>query len=133
MIISKTFSCQYCTWYFGHRHCWADKGVREKYTNTQINKYKVLKRPYMCYIFKSMGFKDIKYNIPVCHESHEGHEGHDDISAFICISLNFSCISHALLMRFSAFICIKIDHNTLWYIIIYHNTLWCTIIHYNTF
>ena len=23
-----------------------------------------------------MGFKDIKYDIPVCHEGHKGHEGH---------------------------------------------------------
>ena len=26
---------------------------------------------------KSIGYKDINYDIPVCHECHEGHEGHE--------------------------------------------------------
>ena len=33
-----------------------------KYTHTREN---MLKRPYMCYIFKCMGFKHIKYDIPM--------------------------------------------------------------------
>ena len=28
--------------------------------------------PKFAIFFKSMGFKDIKYDIPVCHEGHEG-------------------------------------------------------------
>ena len=38
-----------------------------KYTNTQIHKYantKCLKDPTCAILFKSMGFKDIKYDIP---------------------------------------------------------------------
>ena len=35
-------------------------------TNTQVHKYKVLERPNMCYIFKSKGFKDIKYDNTNC-------------------------------------------------------------------
>ena len=32
----------------------------------------------MCAIFsKCSGFKDIIYEIPVCHEGHEGYEGHE--------------------------------------------------------
>ena len=40
-----------------------------KYTITQIRKYtntKCLKDPTCAIFFKSMGFKDIKYDIPVC-------------------------------------------------------------------
>ena len=40
-----------------------------KYTITQIHKYtntKCLKDPTCAIFFKSMGFKDIKYDIPVC-------------------------------------------------------------------
>ena len=40
-----------------------------KYTNT-----KCLKVPTSAIFFKSIGFKDIKYDIPVCHEDHECHE-----------------------------------------------------------
>ena len=39
-----------------------------KYTNTQIHKYantKCLKDPTCAILFKSIGFKDIKYDIPV--------------------------------------------------------------------
>ena len=39
-----------------------------KYTNTQISKYtikKCLEDPTCASFFKSMGFKDIKYDIPV--------------------------------------------------------------------
>ena len=36
-----------------------------------------------------MGFKDIKYDIPICHEGHKGHEGHGghgDIPAYMHLS-----------------------------------------------
>ena len=36
-----------------------------KYTHTQIHKLEMLERPIMCYIYKSTGFKDIKYDIPM--------------------------------------------------------------------
>ena len=44
-----------------------------KYTITQIHKYtntKCLKDPTCAISLKSMEFKDIKYDIPVCHEGH---------------------------------------------------------------
>ena len=56
--------------------------------------------PTCAILSKCRGVKDIKYDIPVCHEGHKGHAGH----AFICISLNFStffCIS----LHFNAFLC----------------------------
>ena len=31
------------------------------------------------------GFKDIKYDIPVCHEGYEGHEGHEVYDGHIYI------------------------------------------------
>ena len=33
-----------------------------------------------------MEFKDIKYDIPVCHEGHKCHEGHEDTSAYLHFS-----------------------------------------------
>ena len=48
---------------------------------------KCLKDPTRAISFKSIRFKDIKYDILVCHEchecyegleGHEGHEGHED-------------------------------------------------------
>ena len=41
----------------------------------------------MCIFFKSFGFNDIKYDIPVCHEGHKGHECHEDISAYLHFSV----------------------------------------------
>ena len=61
-----------------------------KYTNTQISKYtntKCLKDPTYAIFLKSMGFEDIKYDIPVCHEGHEDIPA--CISKFLCISLHF--------------------------------------------
>ena len=39
------------------------------------NFFKILKDPTCAIFFKCMGFKDIKYDIPLCHECHKGHEG----------------------------------------------------------
>ena len=37
-----------------------------------------LQSAYICVIFlKNIGYKDINYDIPVCHDCHEGHEGHE--------------------------------------------------------
>ena len=52
-----------------------------KYTITQIRKYtntKCLKDPTCAIFFKSMGFKDIKYDIPVCqiHYIYRTFTGH---------------------------------------------------------
>ena len=50
-----------------------------------------------------MGFKDIKYDITLCHEGHDGQED-------FCISLHFSAFLYislhlsAFLMQFSAFL-----------------------------
>ena len=66
------------------------------------NFFKILKDPTCAIFFKCMGFKDIKYDIPLCHEGHKGHED-------ICISLHFftflfiSVHLSAFLMQFSAF------------------------------
>ena len=35
-----------------------------------------LKDPTYAIFLKSIGFKDINYDISVCHEAHEGHAGH---------------------------------------------------------
>merc|ERR1712024_299025 len=52
-----------------------------KYTITQIRKYtntKCLKDPTCAIFLKSMGFKDIKYDIPVCqiHYIYRAFRGH---------------------------------------------------------
>ena len=39
-------------------------------------KTKCLKDPTYAIFLKSIGFKDINYDISVCHEAHEGHAGH---------------------------------------------------------
>ena len=45
-----------------------------KYANTQVHKYK---DPTCAISLKSMGFKDIKFDIHVSHECHKGQEGHE--------------------------------------------------------
>ena len=87
------------------------------------NAYKVLQISVRPNIFsKCMEFKDIKYDIPLCHEGHEDICIFLHFSAFHYISLHFStfiCISHAILcislnysrisLHISAFLCVSLQ------------------------
>ena len=62
-----------------------------------------------------MGFKDIKYDIPICHEGHKGHEGHGghgDIPAYMHLSALKSAqkkVTCALFFKCMGFKDIKYD------------------------
>ena len=56
----KTYGSYHC-WYWCS---WSSCKIHVKKLNRQM-----LERPNVCYIFKSWGFKDVKYEIPMC-QSH---------------------------------------------------------------
>ena len=52
-------------------------------------------------------FKDIKYDIPMCHEGHEDITAYLHFSAFFCIFLHFSAFQY-ISLNFSEFLCISL-------------------------
>ena len=83
-----------------------DNACMHKFLQNSTRFLRFLQDPTCALFSKCMGFKVIKYDIPLYHEGHKVHEGHEDI----CISLYFSIFFlnslhlSAFLMQFSAFL-----------------------------